>query len=84
MKNLNLIFKDEIVHSIQREDIGVNVDFTSISSQLVSSVSQHDWALSIQAEHGVAESIHFKEKYMVEAAYSIYGYLLKQQLKKIS
>ncbi|MCI8470783.1 MAG: hypothetical protein HFJ35_04810 [Clostridia bacterium] len=84
MKNLDLIFEGKTIHSIPRKDIGVDVDFASITSQLVNSISHHDWALSIQAEHDVANSIHFKEKYMVEAAYSMYGYFLKQQIKKIS
>lgn len=48
MKNLDLIFEGKTIHSIPRKDIGVDVDFASITSQLVNSISHHDWALSIQ------------------------------------
>ncbi len=84
MQNLNLKFNDEIIHSIPRKDIGVELDFDSLTSQLQDCILQQKWMVSMVLDGTVVTDIYFKEKYMAECAYQLWGYLLKQEIKKIS
>lgn len=81
MENLNLCVEGKLIHSIPREDIGIELDFSLLTQKLLDELVHYDWLI----EHPIGNDIRdlpFKETYMAECAYLIWGYNLKQEIKK--
>ena len=73
--------KNNVVHSIPRGEIGIPLDFGSLTSLFIEKCKQLNW---LQGDIQPENDLYFKEDYMVECAYLLWGYNLKQAIKKIS
>ena len=81
MENLNLYSKRGLVRSIPRKNIGIEVDFASLTEKLLGELIRYNWL--IESPTVKTLDLYFKEEYMAECAYLIWGYNLKRELKKI-
>lgn len=85
MLNLNLWANGNVVHSIPRKDIGIELDFKHITETFISSINDKGWSTtSLKSSDEIVTDLFFKEPYIAECAYLLWGYFLKEEIKKVS